>query len=147
MRKAIVLACIFALLSPIAFATEDVERYTLFEPLSISGYTVKIPAGVVLPDRDVLQKAETRIHPMNHNIILYLYRHPEKRYADERGLVYPYAEMTITDKTGTHLLVLSFINDKMEIELFENRAAFGDSQNDEMMRITGINQPRIREIK
>lgn len=142
MKKIIFLAITFTLLTvtAAAFAAD-------FKPLSIPGYSIRMPEGAVLPDRSILKLAETKRNPMDLRITMFLYR-TEKIYIDEGGeFVYPYMEITIeADDYSIHLLTLSFINEKLEIELFENKAAFGDSHQDELMRIERLKQRKIREF-
>lgn len=145
MKRMLFLAVIFVLLT----AGLGLTSASRFAPLSIPGYTIAIPEDTVLPDRDIFVLTETRTDPFNPNITMYLYRDPEKVYIDEYGeFIYPYMEMTIKAKAeddAIHLLKLSFINASLEIELYENKAAFGAHQ-DELMKITHIKQRKIREF-
>jgi hypothetical protein len=142
MKKTIFLAIgLLVAINSVALAAD-------FKPLSIPNYTIRMPDGVVLPDRDKLILAEKRVNPLDSRITMFLYNRPEKIYiADNGEFLYPYMEMTITDDFNTvHLLTVSFINENLEIEMYQNKAAFGDFHQDEMMKITGFKQRGIREF-
>ena len=128
--------------------TTFAQDFTFFKPLSIPDYSICMPGDAVLPDKNTLRLVEKRVNPMDSRVTMFLYQNTEKVYIDENGeLTYPYMEMTIeADDYAIHLLAVSFINEKLEIEMYENRAAFGDSHQDELMRTSHFKQKKIREF-
>jgi hypothetical protein len=147
MKKLMILAMLVVAL---VMGLRDLGQAKPYKSLSILNpdYTVEIPDDVILPDTSQFEQAgPPRRHPQKPEITMVLYQDPNFKYLNEtsREEIFPYMEVTKKEGKVSHLTTLAFINEKGEIEVYEDKAASGGTASGKLERVA-IKQMPLRKV-
>jgi len=112
-------------------------------------YVADIPDNVILPDTRKFELAgPPRKHPHDPNLLMLLYRDPSYQYFDESSgeEVFPYMELIKKEEADFHLVTLAFINEEIQIEVYEDPGAFRGPACDRLEKFASKADRQIRRV-
>ncbi len=138
----------------VAFLTlglADLVEGKPYRPVSIHNpnYMADIPDSVILPDASRFELAgPPRKHPQDPNLMMLLYRDSAFGYFDETTgeEIFPYMELIKKEDGAFHLITLAFINEGVQIELYEDGGAFKGRASDRLNKFISNQERLIRKV-
>ena len=113
------LASLFCLLNSSPIIAKE------FHPFCAPSITIETPDKIMIPNAERLTLEAQRVHPYQKEMVMFLYRDSKYQYFSKGEEIFPYMEMIFIAESGIDLMLISFINKDLKIELYENDCDYG----------------------